>query len=177
MTSESFHIAKRMGWGAYSLNVWSDGKYNGATRTNQNDLQIITDHHNGISYREDDHYDVMANATSIYLNNAGLVKVSDGIIGRNDNADHDIDFFSFSLDVESCAVLSVNEDAVIGASNLDVFAILYDNAGVQIYDSELNWDPGNTKISAYFNVTLDAGTYYLSIEGRGWGEPMNDPPE
>ena len=169
-----------MGWGADSLNVFSDGRYIGATNTAQDDLKRITNYSPEIKFRNDDHSDKTTDAsdppTEIVITNT-LSKVAGGIIERNDDSAHDVDFFVFTLTNNGEAVLSINEDAVIGASNLDIFATIYKSDGVTVIeDTSDYWDPTNTKISSRFTLDLEAGTYYIKVEGKGWGDPYNNPP-
>lgn len=67
--------------------------------------------------------------------------------------------------------MPINQDVVIGAANLDVLAQIHDASGAALYSS----DPIDS-ISASFDINLPAGTYYLSIDGIGWGTPMANPP-
>lgn len=154
-----------MGWGAYSINGWSIGDYNGATNQ-QDDLAIITNVL-GVDYRVDDHGGNIGSATPISLPTSSLQQAADGIISENS----DVDYFAFSLSESTDVQISINEDAIIGASNLDVLAHIHNSGGGIIHTS----DPVSL-ISASFDVTLAAGDYYISVDGTGWGTPMSNPP-
>jgi hypothetical protein len=154
-----------MGWGAYSLNTWSNGDYHGATNQ-QDDLAVITAVA-GVDYRADDHGGDIFSATPMTLSAASLELSAEGIISKND----DVDYFAFTLSTDSDVALSINEDAVIGAANLDVLARIHDARGAVIHTA----DPLDS-ISASFQTHLPAGDYYLSIDGVGWGSPLANPP-
>ena len=154
-----------MGWGAYSLNTWSIGDYNGATNK-QDDLAVITSV-TGVDYRVDDHGDDIFSATDVTWSNNGFDFSAEGIISENG----DVDFFAFSLSEPANVLMSINEDVIIGAANLDVLAQIHDDSGNVLHTS----DPVDL-ISAFFDVSLPAGGYYLSIDGIGWGNPTADPP-
>ena len=152
-----------MGWGDDSLNIWSIGDYNGSTNT-QDDLAVITAV-TGVNYRADDHGSNTGSATAIDLPvTMGLV--AEGLIERND----DLDFFSFTTSGGDVSI-SINEDIIIGATNLDVEAKLY-NAGGSVIATSNPVD----RLWATFNETLAAGTYYVSVDGTGMGDPSTDPP-
>jgi len=154
-----------MGWGAYSLNTWSIGDYDGATNQ-QDDLAVITAV-SGVDYRVDDHGGDVLSATPITLSGTSLEFAAEGIVSEND----DVDYFEFTLSDDSDVLMSINEDVVIGAANLDILAQIHDASGAVLYSS----DPIDL-ISASFGIHLSAGTYYLSIDGVGWGTPMANPP-
>jgi FG-GAP-like repeat/Metallo-peptidase family M12B Reprolysin-like len=159
---------------AYSgtITQWSKGEYGGATNT-QDDLAIITSTTNGFGYRLDDYGNTFASATSL---TATANKISAyGIIEKNT----DVDIFGFttgagavslSINTGSRAYVSdgagnynVQYTAALGA-NLDIWAGLYNSAGVLLAQS----DPVDD-LNASFNLTLGAGTYYIKIDGVGKG--------
>ena len=133
------------------ITQWSDGDYAGSTTT-QNDLGTITSGTNGINYKSDDHAADFAGSTLVPNDN---VVFQTGIIERNT----DIDTFQFVVrdgrfDVE---VRTFQEQP-----NLDAEATLYDEFGTVIaVDNPIagTW--------ASFDLMLDAGTYYLSVDGVG----------
>jgi len=182
--------------------TWDRGEYiganNGGSNANYNrgpdDLSIITTF-NGFGYRADDHGDVQSSATElVYLgaNSAEptLVDVAHfGIIEQSD----DVDMFYFvtgegtvNLNIQSYAgqawipdgsggyesvleeTLFSNNWGDVNSSNLDVLARLYDLSGNLIATSN------PTGLSAAFtNVDLAGGTYFISIEGTGFGNPTD----
>jgi hypothetical protein len=154
-----------MGWGGDSMNVWSIGDYYGSTNT-EDDLAMI-DAVLGVDYRPDDHGSTTGTATAITFTAASLELAGEGIVERND----DVDYFSFTTAVDGNVQFSINEDILIGATNLDVLAKIHDSGGTVLYTS----NPID-RLWATFDVTLAAGNYYLSIDGTGMGDPMTDPP-
>lgn len=134
------------------LTQWSNGGYGGATNPTQDDLAVITtDAGNGFGYRGDDHGNSLAAATAY----AGTDLT--GIVERND----DVDLFRFYTG--RGAVIDVTP-AAIGA-NLDVRAEILDSTGAVVASS----NPLGV-LTASFNTTLTAGTYYLRVQGTGEGD-------
>jgi hypothetical protein len=152
-----------MGWGAWSLTNWSEGQYFESTNS-QNDLAVI-DNVAGVDFRSDDHGGTTGTATPINIASK-LSFAAEGII----TDPNDVDYFAFTVPA-GAVQFSINEDVIIGISNLDVEAKIHDAGGAVLYTS----NPQNL-ISATFDVPLLAGDYYLSIDGKGWGNPMADPP-
>jgi len=152
-----------MGWGAWSLTNWSEGEYFEATNS-QNDLAVI-DNVAGVDFRPDDHGGTTGTATPIDIVSK-LSVVADGIITDRD----DVDYFAFTVPAADVQ-FSINEDAIIGITNLDVEAKIHNAGGTVLYTS----NPLN-QIDATFDVSLPAGDYFLSIDGAGKGTPLADPP-
>lgn len=135
------------------LTQWSNGEYAGATNPTQDDLAVITTNGgNGFGYRGDDHGNTPATATAY----AGTDLT--GIVERND----DVDLFRFYTG--RGAVIDVTP-AAIGA-NLDVLAEILDSTGAVVASN----NPLGV-LTASFNTTLTAGTYYLRVQGTGEGDP------
>jgi hypothetical protein len=152
------HGSGATGWApimgvGYNRNLvqWSRGEYPGASNT-ENDLAIIVSQ-NGFSYRADDHGNTIATATP--LNVVDSVAFAEGIIERNT----DIDFFSFTT---SGGNVSINIDPFYRSPNLDILAKLFDSSGSLITSS----NPVNS-LNASFALSLQSGTYFLSVEGTG----------
>jgi hypothetical protein len=142
------------------ISQWSQGEYTSASNT-QDDLAIITNG-NGFSYRIDDHVNASAGATSLtFVSSTSLV--GDGIIERNT----DVDFFTFTVTTPGTVDIEVLP-AAIGA-NLDIAIQLFDSSLVQI-----GGDNPSATLSASIVQSLAAGTYYLSIDGVGFGNPGTD---
>ena len=142
-----------MGVGYYkNLVQWSKGEYPQANNS-EDDLAIIVSS-NGFGYRTDDHGDTRALATALTVDGNNDVS-GEGIIERNT----DLDFFSF---ITTSGTITLDIDPFYNSPNLDILASLYDSAGGLVA-------AGNpaTALDANFNVTLPAGTYYLSVEGTG----------
>lgn len=141
-----------MGVGYYvNLVQWSKGEYANASQT-QDDLAIITTQ-NGFGYRTDDHSGTTAGATP--LGGSGTIIAGEGIIERNT----DLDYFVFSA---GAGQVVINVDPFYRSPNLDILAKLYDSAGVVVAMSN-----PVTSLKATITATLEAGTYYLSVDGTG----------
>jgi hypothetical protein len=153
-----------MGWDSDSLGVWDDGDYPNPNHSDDS-LAIITANA-GAGYRADDHGSSTSTATPITLPLA-LELVAEGIIEQRT----DVDYFAFYTSGGSVQ-FSINEDVVMATSNLDVLAKIHDASGAVLYEENPLWD-----IWASFDVTLAAGTYYLSIDGTGQDHPDGLPVE
>jgi subtilisin-like proprotein convertase family protein len=141
-----------MGVGYYvNLVQWSKGEYASASQT-QDDLAIITSQ-NGFSYRTDDHSNASAGATA--LSGAGTTFAGEGIIERNT----DLDYFVFT---SGAGAATINIEPFYRSPNLDILAKLYDSSGAVVAMS----NPASS-LKATISATLEAGTYYLSIDGTG----------
>jgi hypothetical protein len=141
-----------MGVGYYkSLVQWSKGEYPDANNT-QDDLRIITSR-NGFGYRNDDHGDDSGSASPLAV--AGTAVTGDGIIGQNT----DVDYFSFTV---GAGTVSLSISPFYRGPNLDILATLYDVSGNAIAAS----NPADA-LDASFDLSLAAGTYYVSVQGTG----------
>ncbi len=134
-----------------SLTQWNPGDYAGANQF-EDDLQIITTQ-NGFGYRTDDYGSTIATAEEIQpTGNEILVH---GVIERNT----DLDYFSFN---HGGGQINIAFDSALYGPNLDILARLYNSSGTLVAIS----NPTND-IRASFNMTLGAGTYYISVDGTG----------
>jgi hypothetical protein len=158
-----------MGWDSWSLGVWDDGDYP-IPNNPEDSLGIIVNTvgsaNPGVDYRPDDHGSDIGTATGITLP-ATLGLVAEGIIEQNT----DVDYFAFSTSGGNVQ-FSINEDVVMGCTNLDVLAKIHDSGGAVLYEANPLWE-----IWASFDVTLPAGDYYLSIDGTGQDHPDGEPSE
>ena len=141
------------------LTQWSKGEYANANN-HQNDLSLIASlYPGGFGYRADDHGGTIASAAGLAV--ADNINVSgSGIIERST----DVDFFSFTT---GQGLVGLSIDPAPRGPNLDILATLYDSSGVVVA-------AGNPigALSASFSLSLPAGTYYLSIDGTGEGDPL-----
>jgi hypothetical protein len=193
-----------MGVGGYYNNVttWDNGVYFGANNGGSDanygdgpdDLRIITTQH-GFGYVPDEDGATAATATMLsgVINPAGRVDISRfATIERND----DLDFFSFQTG-DGPVNLTINPyvtemyartpngfDRSVESSfrnstvwsqnqgtNLKVEGRLYDAQGALVAVST------PTGLSAQFvGLNLIAGTYFLSVDGIGFGTPTANPP-
>jgi len=166
------YYAPIMGWTNYGPSTWDRGEYNGADNQ-EDDLEIITNdavgNPNGFGYRMDDHGSNTVTATPI---TDGVL--AEGIIERND----DLDFFSFTMATAGMVTFDINPNSVdptyaygagtptgtVGA-NLDILAEIHDASGTVLHSS----NPVETLDAGFVDLYLDAGDYYLSIDGTGKG--------
>ncbi|MEM9413914.1 MAG: hypothetical protein AAGA29_00365 [Planctomycetota bacterium] len=137
---------------------WSRGEYDDADNA-QDDLAVITHIGNGFTYRVDDHADSRAGASAIEPLFGGRSIGAAGIITTSS----DVDYFTFET-AAGPVEIDINPAAV--GPNLDIKARLYDADGDVVATS----DP-SAQLAAGFALTLDAGRYYLSVEGTGAGDP------
>ncbi len=158
-----------------NLTQWSKGEYVGANNT-QDDLATLTSD-NGFSYASDDHGNTFSTATLL----GGTSFSSFGVIERNT----DVDLFRFDTGAGLVSFNIVNASRAFVASggsylteylasrgpNLDIAATLY-RADQSVYST---FNPADLT-TAGFSINLDAGTYYLGIDGVGSGNPWASTP-
>jgi hypothetical protein len=168
--------ASIMGSGYYkNVTQWSQGEYNGANNT-QDDLATISNSRNGAGYRADDFGNSAATAkllSGTRLNQFGIIET------RTDS-----DWFRFStatgnvsLSINNATQAWINDgfgnfssSLLAGRSpNLDIAATLYGADGTLIASS----NPLD-KLTASFNLNLNAGTYFLKVDGVGFGNPLSN---
>ena len=150
-----------MGEGYYqSLVQWSKGQYAGANNV-QDDYAVMQA--NGLAVRVDDHGNAIGTATALQpvtLNGVTSL-VADGVIERPG----DIDVFSFSSGVGAVTV-SVGPSS--RSPNLDLLIELRNSAGVLLASA----NPLDA-LPAALTFNIDApGTYYVSVQGAGKGDPL-----
>ncbi|NND84164.1 MAG: hypothetical protein HKN46_03350, partial [Acidimicrobiia bacterium] len=154
---------------SHSTTHWSAGEYfdsnNAGAGANYNrgpdDLAVITTY-NGFGYRDDDHADTLPDAT---LLGDPTVLVS-GTIGRTG----DVDVFRIDS-TGGVATMSITPSATY-RPNLDVKAELLDAGGSVVASSN-----DTSSLAAQFtNLELAAGTYFLRVDGTGWGSPLSSTP-
>jgi hypothetical protein len=149
-----------MGVGYYrNFTVWHNGPSQYGCSMMQNDLEIITSPTNGFGYRADDHSSSFASATATNFS-ANQFTVS-GVVERTD----DQDLFRFVLPKTGQLMLNAipyNVGSGNIGSNLDLQVQLID-ASFQVVNT---WNPG-TALSSFADTVLEAGVYYLLIDGQG----------
>lgn len=148
-----------------TLTQWNFGPTPNGCSIRQDNLTTITTK-NGFGYRPDDVSDIYTNATSLLL--ASGTFTQNGVISTT--SDRDI----FRVDLNQTGRLQVNADpysvaAGYSGANLDIKIELQNALGetVRVYD---NTDSLNARI----DTTLDAGTYYLIVDGSGNVNSGND---
>jgi hypothetical protein len=148
-----------MGVGYYeNMTLWNFGPNPYGCAQTQNDLQVITTQ-NGFTYRSDDYSNSFASSQSLSF--TGDSTIISGIIEQN--TDQDI----FKLDMPTAAQLKLNAMPFnVGnnnsGSNLDMQLTIYNESQTQ----SSVYNPGNL-LSAIVDTPLNAGTYYIKVEGKG----------
>ncbi|MEZ6032244.1 MAG: PKD domain-containing protein [Planctomycetaceae bacterium] len=147
---------------SYYQNVtqWSKGEYTDANNT-EDDLAMITGN-NGFTYRVDDHGDSAGSATTLVTTTSSVSAA--GIIEKNT----DFDWFSFTT---GGGDLDIDIAPAARGGNLNILATLYDASNTIIAISNpLSIVSGVT--NAFFQVSVAAGSYYISVTGTGQGDPL-----
>lgn len=168
--SGSTSWAPLMGAGYYSnVTTWDKGEYYAANNTGSSanynngadDLAIITTL-NGFTYRPDDVGNTQSSASPLSV--SGTTVSGAGIITTTT----DVDYFSFTT---GTGLVSLNISPFAIGPNLDVKADLFDASGNLVASSN-----SSTSLNATFSLNLNAGQYYLRVDGTGFGTPGNSPP-
>lgn len=170
-----------MGVGYYSSVIqWSNGGYAGAT-TAQDDLAVITTQNGGVTWRSDDHADSFAAATALdgtVTNGIASVQAFGVISGSGSR--NDVDIFSLTLAAGGSIDLAVSgwSRAFVTGSTTPVYskaALSMLDTRLTLYDASLEtiatWDDSTRTDGAITLNGLAGGTYYLAIDGTGWGDP------
>lgn len=151
-----------MGVGYYQpVAQWSKGEY--STANNKEDDFVVAGSF-GAPLRVDDHGNKANAATPLTVTPSGSLNLlaGAGVIERR----KDKDVFSFSAGA-GAATITVSPDS--RAANLDVSLKIQDAAGNKIAQAKPAATLGAT---ASFNLP-SAGTYYVVIDGVGFGNPLN----
>ncbi|HEY8402546.1 MAG TPA: carbohydrate-binding protein [Cytophagaceae bacterium] len=149
-----------MGVGYYrNITQWSKGEYNNSNNK-EDDLAKIASSQYGCGYRNDDHGNNTGSASTLKVEANGAAS-GYGIIERTT----DVDFFRFTT---GGGTVTLNVNTVSRHGNLDILVRLYNASGTQIG----SYNPGG--LNASLNVSLAAGTYYISVDGTGAGNPATD---
>ena len=152
-----------MGVGYYqALAQWSRGEYAGANNV-QDDHAVMQS--NGLPLRTDDHGNTSGTATVLSGTASGGVSTvsAQGVVERPT----DVDAFAFSA---AAGTATFNVTPAARSANLDARVELRD-AGGNLLASANPVDALNASVSA--NLPLP-GTYYLSVQGTGKGDPLTN---
>ena len=140
-----------------NMSGWNNGPTPYGCNNNQDNLSIITSQ-NGFSYRTDDYSnDININPTSITISSIPV----DGVITTN----ADKDAFSFTVGQNANFKMDVTPFSVgtnYSGANLDIKVSLYNGSKVLIN----TYDPALT-MNVSVDTILNAGTYYMLVEGTG----------
>jgi VCBS repeat-containing protein len=156
------------------MTQWSKGEYPNANNQ-QDDLAIITTN-NGFGYRVDDYGDSFNSATQLFADASNKISTF-GLIERNT----DKDVFSFltgtgniSLNIQTASRSYVSNGngtfdtqyldyLDVRGPNIDLWAGIYDASGTLVAES----NPADLRTANFTNLFLNAGLYYLQIDGVG----------
>lgn len=148
-----------MGVGYYqNMTLWYNGPNSFGCTNYQSDLDILTTS-TGFGYRADDHQAGFASATQATI--TGNRFIVNGIVGQNGDQDM-IRFTQPSAGRFQLSAIPYNVGTGNAGSNLDLQVTLYNSSQTQLSI----FNPG-TLLSSLADTTLNAGTYYLKVEGRG----------
>lgn len=155
-----------MGVGYYkNMTTWNNGPTPSGCSVDQDNLYIITNG-NGFTYRPDDHSDNPAvNPTLISFTNQAFSTT--GIISTTTDKD------AFKMIIPQRGVVHVNASPYSVAANdeganLDIQVKLL-NASFQVVKI---YNPAST-LNAVIDTTLNAGTYYIVVDGSGNANTSN----
>ena len=150
-----------MGVGYYQQLVqWSKGEYAGANNT-QDDYIVMQG--SGLPIRPDDHGNLPSAASAMpsSTSNGVTTFTGSGVIERQS----DVDFFSFSA---APGTVTVNVSPAPRGPKLDIVATLRNGAGTVLATS----NPTESLPAALTASITTSGTYYVSVDGVGKGDPL-----
>ncbi|MFN0030241.1 MAG: PKD domain-containing protein [Acidimicrobiales bacterium] len=153
-----------MGVGYYrAISQWSRGEYAGANNT-EDDFSVMVN--NGAPLRADDHADTQAAATALA---GGSLNATGRIGGRTDK-----DVLSFQT-AGGAATITVGPAPV--SPDLDVRLSLLNASGAVVATADPTSGSSGADaasgLAATIATTLAAGTYYVEIDGVGFGDPAS----
>jgi hypothetical protein len=140
-----------------NMSSWNNGPTQYGCTAVQDNLAIITTT-NGFGYRADDYPETM-NAATTALASGGFLKT--GVISTNSDKD------AFKLTVPQntnfhITAIPFNVGTGNNGADLDIKLEIYNNSGTLIN----TYDPAET-MGVTVDTILNAGTYYLKIDGSG----------
>jgi hypothetical protein len=149
-----------MGVGYYrNFTVWHNGPNPYGCNSSQNDLEIIAGAYNGFGYRTDDHGEAKNSASTVAFSSNQFT--ASGVIEETD----DKDLFKMVLQKRGRLQLDAvptNVGTGNTGSNLDLQVQLISSSN----DVLSTYNPG-TLLSSIADTVMEAGTYYLSLDGKG----------
>jgi hypothetical protein len=139
---------------------WSKGEYATATSV-QDDYVVMAG--NGLPLRFDDHGNTIGSAMPMTGSSSGGITSysAEGVVERPT----DVDMFAMA---SGAGTISVSVLPAARSANLDMLIVLRDTAGTQLASAN---PVDSLPASLSFAVPL-AGTYYLSVQGVGKGDPL-----
>jgi PKD repeat protein len=150
-----------MGVGYYKeLVQFSKGEYAGA---NNKEDDFLVMQNNGVMFAADDFGNTIASAASLTGSAAGGVNTFDarGLV----ETPSDVDVFKFGA---GAGMVTISATPFERAPNLDILLQLRDANGAVLAEAN-----PSAALNATLSVTLPAaGTYYVSVQGTGLGDPL-----
>lgn len=148
-----------MGVGYYqNFTLWNNGPNSFGCTNYQSDLSVITSY-NGFTYRTDDYTGSFAAAPNIpFSSNQFTVN---GVIEQSTDQDL-VKFTQPSYGRFQLSAIPYNVGTGNAGSDLDMQVTLFSSTQTQLSV----YNPG-TLLSSVIDTNLNAGTYYLRIEGKG----------
>lgn len=157
--------APHMGVGYYvNLVQWSKGEYSNANNK-EDDLQIITTS-NGFTYRVDDFPNGSATAAAIGGAKGAGANLSTFFINQSGVIERTTDTDWFKI-VCNTGTLTLNLTGGPFNTMLDAKVDVYNGIGQLVVSS----NPTNL-LTASISQSIPAGTYYISVDGVGKGDPL-----
>ena len=142
-----------------NLTTWYNGQSTLGCTVYQNDLDIITNATNGITYRTD--YQPNSFNTAPVQTFSNNQFTTNSIIVKN--TDQDLFKFSIpSLKLFQLSAVPFNVGSGNSGANLDLKVTLYNNS-----QTALNTYTSSSTLSVIVDTTLSTGTYYFKVEGSG----------
>ncbi|WP_377703952.1 PKD domain-containing protein [Pseudoduganella sp. UC29_71] len=142
------------------LTQFSKGEYLGANNT-EDDFLVMQS--NGLLFAADDFGNTIATAATLTPTAVSGMNTYD-ILGVIETPD-DVDMFRFDA---GAGIVTINAKPFERGPNLDILLQLRDAAGNLVAEA----NPADA-LNATVSVNLPAaGTYYLSVEGTGMGDPL-----
>lgn len=160
------------------ISTWSNGHYTEANNPTQDDIARIIEK---IPFRADDVSNDAATAEALVLEGDIIVDPlthdyigddpNEGIISESSDVDR-YTFWTAGGEVSLTATPFIAEVTQYAwGMNLEILLRLYDASGIMVATVD---DPESR--SASLTTHLDEGTYYLTVEGTGSGDPLAAPP-
>jgi len=144
-----------------SIVQWSRGEYANANNTEDDLARMLLF---GALYRADDHGDDLGTARPLH----GVQPFIWGIIGNRT----DVDFFTFE---SGAGRTTITASPAARGPDLRVQLSLYDSNGSLLLSTNVADSPNLSAgtLPVTISQVLPAGTYYASVDGIGFGNPLN----
>lgn len=139
---------------------WSKGEYDGATNQ-EDDIAIIKDRNNNVAEREDHYGNNYATAGYLEILDDGKI-INEGVI----SSESDRDAFRFRT---AGGLFKLEASPAKYGSNLDLEIELLQADGTSVVSNN-----PDLETSASLEEVLEAGEYYLRVQGTGRGEVTGD---